>query len=172
MKKVRVVFLDRDGVINKDVSYPFKPEQIVFTEGIFDLCRAAVDKGYLVVVITNQAGVAKGYFTEDDVRSLHTWMAAQFRAHGIEIARFYYCPYHAQGVVAEYTKESPLRKPQPGMFLQAAKELDLDMRKSLVVGDKHSDRILLPALRSIIIRSAYTGDDYDVEELSDVAQFL
>jgi D-glycero-D-manno-heptose 1,7-bisphosphate phosphatase len=168
----KALFLDRDGVINKDVKYPHKPEQIVFTEGIFDLCRKAVERGYLLVVVTNQAGVAKGYFTEEDVRSLHAWMAAKFREQGIEIARFYYCPYHAKGVVAEYTRESPLRKPQPGMFRQAARDLDIDMRKSFIVGDKHSDRILLPALRSIIIKSDYSGDEYDVEELSDVAQFL
>jgi D-glycero-D-manno-heptose 1,7-bisphosphate phosphatase len=170
--KKKALFLDRDGVINVDVKYPHKPEHITFTDGIFDLCRLAQEKEYLLVVVTNQAGVAKGYFTEDDVRKLHAWMAEQFRLKSIEITAFYFCPFHKDGVVEEYCKESDCRKPNPGMLLQAAKEHSINLRKSFIVGDKQSDRIRLPQLRSIILKSSYSGDDYDVESLAEIAQFL
>jgi D-glycero-D-manno-heptose 1,7-bisphosphate phosphatase len=168
----KALFLDRDGVINKDVRYPYKPEHIVFMEGIFDLCRTAVDKGYLIVVVTNQAGVAKGYFTEQDVVSLHAWMGERFKEQGVPIAGFYFCPYHKDALVEQYRVDSPLRKPRPGMILQAVKELDIDVTSSLMVGDKPSDRIELPGLRCVILKSGYSGDDGEIESLEQVERFL
>ncbi|NLW31272.1 MAG: HAD family hydrolase [Fibrobacter sp.] len=168
----RALFLDRDGVINKDVSYPHKPEQIVFVEGIFDLCRKAADRGYLLVVITNQAGIAKGYFSETDVENLHKWMGYKFKEHGLKISAFYFCPFHPEGVVEKYRKKSDCRKPSPGMFIKAAQDLNIDLKRSLMVGDKMSDRINLPELKCIIIKSRYTDKNYDVETLSDIEKFL
>jgi len=168
----KALFLDRDGVINKDVAYPHKPEQIVFIDGIFDLCRKALVKGYLLIVVTNQAGVAKGYFNEDDVKKLHTWMKEQFLKESIVITAFYYCPYHKNGTVESYRKDSDWRKPKPGMIVQAARDWDIDLASSLMVGDKKSDRIELPELKSIIVKSAYTPEDYDVESLKDVENLL
>ena len=170
MKKA--LFLDRDGVINVDKAYPHKPEDIVFNEDVFDLCRKAVEKKYLIVVVTNQAGVAKGYFTEDDVDSLHAWMKEKFRERRIEIAGFYYCPFHKNGAVEKYRKDSDCRKPSPGMFLQAAKDLNISLSRSLMVGDKESDRIKLPGLKCIIIKSTYMPKGYDVENLKDVEKFF
>ena len=116
----KALFLDRDGVINVDKAYPYKPEDIVFNEDVFDLCRKAIEKKYLIVVVTNQAGVAKGYFTEDDVIRLHDWMRGEFRKKGVEIAGFYYCPYHKNGTIEKYLMDSNCRNPRPGMFFQAA----------------------------------------------------
>jgi D-glycero-D-manno-heptose 1,7-bisphosphate phosphatase len=170
MKKA--FFLDRDGVINEDTAYPYKPEQIIFKEGIFELCRKAREKGYLIVVLTNQAGVAKGYFLEEDVVRLHAWMNGRFREHGVDIAGFYFCPYHAKATIEKYRVDSDWRKPRPGMVLQAAKDLDIDVSKSLVVGDKESDRINLPGLKSIIIKSKYVPENWDVEGLKDIEPYL
>jgi D-glycero-D-manno-heptose 1,7-bisphosphate phosphatase len=170
--KNKAVFLDRDGVINEDVAYPHKPEHIVFKKGIFNFCKRAVAKGYALVVVTNQAGVAKGYFPEDDVIRLHAWMNDKFLEQGITIAGFYYCPFHIKGSVEMYRHDSDCRKPKPGMLLKAAKDLDIDLSRSMMIGDKTSDRIELPELRSIIIKSAYVPDGYDVESLRDVEALL
>jgi D-glycero-D-manno-heptose 1,7-bisphosphate phosphatase len=168
----KALFIDRDGIINEDTGYPHKPEQIRFNEAVFPLCRTAAEKGYCLIVITNQAGVAKGKYTEEDVHSLHEWMAGEFKKRGIAIARFYYCPHHPEATVPAYRQTCNCRKPKPGMIEQAAKDFNLDLKKSLVIGDKHSDRIELPGLRSIIVKSKYTGEDYDVEELTHVADYL
>jgi D-glycero-D-manno-heptose 1,7-bisphosphate phosphatase len=168
----KALFIDRDGVINEDTGYPHKPEHIRFNEMAFTLCKQAAEKGYLLVVITNQAGVAKGRFTEEDVTALHEWMAGEFTKRGISIARFYYCPHHPEATVPAYRLACNCRKPKPGMIERAAKDLSIDIMKSLVIGDKLSDRIALPGLRSLIVKSKYTGEDYDVEELSSVADYL
>ena len=168
----KALFLDRDGVINVDKAYPYKPEDIVFNEDVFDLCRKAIEKKYLIVVVTNQAGVAKGYFTEDDVIRLHDWMRGEFRKKGVEIAGFYYCTYHKNGTVENYRMDSNCRKPRPGMFFQAAKDLDIFLSQSLMVGDKESDRIQIPGLKCIIIKSNYVPEGFDVENIKDVEGFL
>jgi len=168
----KALFLDRDGVINEDTGYPHKPGDIIFRDGIFGLCRLAVQRGYIIVVVTNQAGVAKGYFTEEDVKRLHVWMAEQFIKEGVEITAFYYCPYHTAGLIEQYKLDSSLRKPAPGMILQAAREHGIDLTKSLMVGDKRSDRIALSELKSIILKSGYVKSDYDIESLEDVYGYL
>jgi D-glycero-D-manno-heptose 1,7-bisphosphate phosphatase len=167
----KALFLDRDGIINVDCAYPHKPEQIKFVDGIFDLCLAALQKGYIIIVVTNQAGVAKGYFTEEDVVKLHEWMGSQFFLKGITISAFYYCPYHPKAVIEMYRKDSDCRKPAPGMILQAVIDFNIDIGKSLMVGDKLSDRIKIPELRTLIVKSKYT-DEFDIENLSQVADFL
>ena len=168
----KALFLDRDGIVNEDTGYPWKPEHIKFTRGIFDFCRSAVEKGYIIVVVSNQAGVAKGLYTEEDVRSLHRWMDSVFRANGIPIARFYYCPFHVNGTIAHYARTSELRKPGPGMIVKAADDLGIDIGRSVMVGDKPSDRIALKELKSIIVRSTYSSDCYDVESLEEVTALL
>jgi D-glycero-D-manno-heptose 1,7-bisphosphate phosphatase len=172
MKKNKALFLDRDGVVNKDVYYAHKPEQIEFCNGIFDLCRRALDKGYLIIVTTNQAGIAKGHFKEKDVQDLNQWMKEQFGKRGIIVSAIYYCPFHKAGVIEDYKRDDNCRKPRPGMFLEAAEEFDIDFSRSLMVGDKPSDRIDIPDLKSVILKSEYTGDDYDITSLDEVDQFL
>jgi D-glycero-D-manno-heptose 1,7-bisphosphate phosphatase len=170
MKKA--LFLDRDGVINEDIEYPHKPQHIIFKPGIFTFCKAALKKGYIIVVVTNQAGIAKGYFTEDDVKSLHVWMRTEFEKRGIKISGFYYCPYHKDAKIEEYKRDSDCRKPKPGMFKQASMELDIDIRRSIMIGDKPSDRIELDGLKSHILRGKYSENDYDVENLTEARKLL
>lgn len=135
----RALFLDRDGVINVDRGYVSTQEQFELVEGIVDLCRHAVGLGYLNIVITNQAGIGRGFYTEADFLALTEWMYAAFRERGSPIAKVYYCPFHPEFGVGEYRRESDCRKPAPGMILQAAREFDIDLRRSLLVGDKESD---------------------------------
>ncbi|MFP4417023.1 MAG: D-glycero-alpha-D-manno-heptose-1,7-bisphosphate 7-phosphatase [Chitinispirillaceae bacterium] len=170
MKKA--LFLDRDGIVNEDSSYVYKKEDIIFCEGIFDFCRQAGENGYLLIIVTNQAGVARGYFTEEDVHKLHGWMKEQFKRHGVQIDDIFYCPFHEKGRVPQYTKESYYRKPQPGMIIEAAEKWSIDLDQSIMVGDKPSDRIKLPNLRSYIIKSRYTKDDYDFDSLESLGRFL
>lgn len=168
----KALFLDRDGIINVDIAYLHKPEDVIFVDGIFDLCKAALDRGYLLIIVTNQAGVARGYYTEDDVNKLHIWLESEFRKRDINITDIFYSPYHTKGIVKEYKKDSYCRKPRPGMFLKAAEKYDIDFSASLMVGDKPSDRIDIDSLKSIIVESQYVRNDFDVKNLSEVIKFL
>ncbi len=168
----KAVFLDRDGVINIDTGYIYKPEQVTFVDGIFKLCRNIQKLGYVLVVITNQSGVARGYYTEDDVKNVHNWISHKFLEQGILITSFYYCPYHKDGTIPKYRKESFDRKPKPGMILKASNEHNLNINQSFMVGDKASDRIELEGLKSIIIKSKYTDDDFDVKNFQEIESLL
>jgi D-glycero-D-manno-heptose 1,7-bisphosphate phosphatase len=133
------LFLDRDGVINVERNYVYRIEDFEFVDGIFDLCAKAQTHGFNLVVITNQAGIARGYYTEGDYERLTAWMLDQFASRGIRIDRVYYCPFHPTAGIGEYRRESFDRKPNPGMILRAQKDLDLDLSRSVLVGDKDSD---------------------------------
>ena len=135
----RALFLDRDGVINVERHYVHRVEDFEFLPGIFELCAAAEQYGYLIVVVTNQAGIGRGYYSEADFQHLTAWMVAAFRQRGIGIARVYHCPYHPTAGVGEYRRESFDRKPEPGMLLKARDDLGLDLAASVLIGDKDSD---------------------------------
>jgi D-glycero-D-manno-heptose 1,7-bisphosphate phosphatase len=135
----KALFLDRDGVINVEYGYVHLREAFQFQEGIFELCRAAQNLGYLLVVITNQAGIARGYYTESEFLDLTEWMIDKFTEQQIRIARVYYCPYHPIHGVGVYKYDSPDRKPKPGMLLRAQADFNLDLKLSLLIGDQLSD---------------------------------
>lgn len=139
MSTRKALFLDRDGVINHDKGYTSRIEDFFFIDGIFDLCRAAIHSGYLLVVVTNQAGIGRGYYSETDFLSLTEWMCTRFKNEGILISDVLFCPYHPEHGVGSYKRHSPDRKPSPGMLLKALKKHDLDMANSIMVGDKESD---------------------------------
>lgn len=138
MKKA-ALFLDRDGVINVDHGYVHKPEDVEFIDGIFELVAAAKRAGYLVIVVTNQAGIGRGYYSEADFHALMDWMKARFAERGGQIDAVYFCPYHPEHGIGQYRRDSDCRKPAPGMLLQAQRELDIDMQRSVLIGDKPSD---------------------------------
>lgn len=126
---VKALFLDRDGTINIDYGYVFQPEKFEFINGIFELCRKAQEKGYLIIVITNQSGIARGYFSEQDFAELNSYMLAEFIKHGIKITDVFYCP--------ELSGND--RKPNCGMFIKARDKYGIDMAQSVSVGDKERD---------------------------------
>lgn len=135
----RAFFLDRDGVINVDHGYVCSPEQTQFIDGIFELCRAATQRGILNVVITNQAGIARGYYSEVDFLAYMDWMRGEFRKHGAQLDAVYYCPHHPLHGRGDYLRDCECRKPKPGMILRAARDLDLDLAGSVLLGDTASD---------------------------------
>ena len=130
----KALFIDRDGVINVDKNHVFMKEDFEFQEGIFDLCIKYIKEGYLIIVITNQAGIAKGLYTEDDFERLTLWMTGQFFERGIIISKVYHCPHHP-----DITGYCDCRKPAPGMILKAVKECDLDISECVLIGDRESD---------------------------------
>jgi len=136
----RALFLDRDGVVNPDDGYTHRIEQLRFVPGIFDLCRAAAARGFLIVIVTNQAGIGRGRFTEADYRVFTAEMLEKFRAAGIEIAAVYHCPFHPEGS-GPYRGDHAWRKPNPGMLLDAARTLALDLGASLLIGDGARDML-------------------------------
>lgn len=133
------LFLDRDGVINVDYGYVHKAENFEFMDGIFELVAAAQKAGYLVVVVTNQAGIGRGYYTEADFHLLMDWVRVQFVAQDGEIDAVYFCPFHPEHGVGDYRRDSEFRKPAPGMLLQASRELGIDLENSVLVGDNRTD---------------------------------
>jgi D-glycero-D-manno-heptose 1,7-bisphosphate phosphatase len=135
----RALFLDRDGVINVDHGYVHRAAQVIFCDGIFDLVRSARASGMAVVVVSNQAGIGRGYYTEADFEALCSWMHQRFAEADAPIDRFYHCPFHPQHGVGAYRRDSDWRKPGPGMLLQAAADLLLDLPRSVLVGDNETD---------------------------------
>ena len=135
----KCLFLDRDGVINIDRNYVHKIEDFEFIDGIFECAKSAVSKDYLLCVITNQAGIGRGYYTEKDFDLLTGWMCQKFGDVGIPIAKVYHSPYHPVHGVGHYKREHITRKPNPGMLLQAANEFSIDLSSSILIGDNASD---------------------------------
>lgn len=135
----KALFLDRDGVINIDSGYIWRPEDFIFIDGVFDACRRARAMGYHLVVVTNQAGIGRGLFSEEEFQALTAWMCARFADEGAEIARVYHAPTHPQEGIGIYRRESIDRKPGPGMLIKARDALGLDMAASALVGDRETD---------------------------------
>ena len=133
------LFLDRDGVINVETNYVSRIDDFIFMDGIFDLCRSAVAVGMAIVVVTNQAGIGRGYYTEAQFQTLSDWMCKRFFDEGAAIDGVYYCPYHAEHGIGKYKADSFDRKPNPGMILRARDELGLLLEDSILVGDSASD---------------------------------
>lgn len=133
------LILDRDGVVNKDIEYAYRPEQIEWIDGIFEAVKEANDRGRYVFVVTNQAGVARGLYDEEAVRALHTWMNQQFRARGAHIDDFVYCPHHPTEGEGRYRLSCNCRKPKPGMIIDLVRRWSVDSSRSILVGDKDSD---------------------------------
>lgn len=135
----RAAFLDRDGVLNVDHGYVHKPEQLEWIPGAPEAVRLLNDAGYLVIVVTNQSGVARGYYGEADVQAFHNHLQEKLRAYGAHIDAFYYCPHHPEGVVKELAIRCHCRKPEPGMIERAARDWPLDLSRSFLIGDKDAD---------------------------------
>lgn len=135
----RALFLDKDGVINVNHGYVCTPERTDFIDNVFDLCCAATQHGFLNVVVTNQAGIARGYYTEQQFLAYMDWVRGEFRQRGAQLDAVYYCPHHPEHGVGEYLRDCECRKPKPGMLLDAQRDLGLDLVRCVLVGDSPSD---------------------------------
>ena len=130
----KALFLDRDGVINVEKEYLYKIEDFEFIDGIFEICRYFLSLDYKIIVVTNQSGIARGYYTKDDFTKLTQWMNDMFLKQNIVISKVYYCPHHP-----DISGLCSCRKPNAGMLLDAQKEFDLDLKNSVIIGDKERD---------------------------------
>jgi D-glycero-D-manno-heptose 1,7-bisphosphate phosphatase len=151
------VFLDRDGTLNEEVNYLHKIENFEWVSGAPQAVKRLNEFGVPVLVVTNQSGVARGYYTEDDVDRLHAWMNEELAKIGAKVDAFYFCPYHPEGTVEQYRALSHCRKPNPGMFETAMEEWRVDPARSFVVGDKNTD--LVPGnelgMTTILVRTGH-----------------
>ncbi len=151
------VFLDRDGTLIEERGYLDKLEDIALFPGTLAALRHLREAGYALVLVTNQAGVARGFFDEAFVQKAHRHLAGMLAAENVVLDGYYYCPHHPDGVVAEYARSCRCRKPAPGMVEQAVRDLDLDVDRSFVVGDKWLDVELAAnaGARGILVRTGY-----------------
>ena len=134
----KAVFLDRDGTINHDSGYVHKTEDLVFIKGSIEAIKKLNENNFLVIVITNQAGVAKGYYSENEVKKFHDKINNELQKHNAHIDQFYYCPHHPDGL-GEYKTSCQCRKPHSDLIEKAIKEYNIDRKKSFMIGDKDSD---------------------------------
>jgi D-glycero-D-manno-heptose 1,7-bisphosphate phosphatase len=139
------LFLDRDGVVNVDKGYIHKPEECEFIPGIFALAARARDAGMPVIIVTNQAGIARGYYSEAQFQAFTEWMQDRFAQQGAPIAAVYYCPHHPTAGLGVYRCLCSCRKPAPGMLLMARDTFDLDLTRSAMVGDMPTDMLAAAA---------------------------
>ena len=135
----KAVFLDRDGVVNVDNGYVSHCDDFEFIEGVIEACQQIKAKGYQLVIITNQSGIGRGYYTEDQFMTLTEWMDWSLADKGVDLDGVYYCPHHPEHGIGEYKQACQCRKPQPGMILSAKEHLSLDLSQCYLVGDKISD---------------------------------
>ncbi len=133
------IFLDRDGVINVDTGYVYLVDDFKFIDGVIDALLKLKQKGYLLVIVTNQSGIARGLFTEEQFMSLTEWMDWSLADRGVDLDGIYFCPHHPSEGSDQYRKSCTCRKPGPDMILDAVKHLDIDLTRSYMVGDKPSD---------------------------------
>lgn len=153
----RAVFLDRDGTINEEKDYLWRIEEFSFIAGAVDAIRLLKGAGYLVVVVTNQSGIGRGFYNEEDLARLHDHMGRELQRQGVSVDACYYCPHHPQHGVGHYAMDCSCRKPLPGMLLQAAFELEIDLAASWMIGDKKADidAGLAAGCRTVLVRTGY-----------------
>lgn len=175
----RALFLDRDGVVNVEVGYLHKAEEVVLVDGIVSLCRTAQALGYRLIVVTNQAGIARGYYTEDDFHSVMEHIRAELRRDGVEFDAVYFCPFHPEHGTGKYKREHEDRKPGAGMLRRGAREFDLDLTECVMVGDRCSDIAAANTgglRKAFLMRGTETagcdGEHIAVDALAEVEQWL
>ena len=156
----KAFFLDRDGVVNIDYGYIFKAEDLKWKTGVFDLVQSALHNQYKVIILTNQSGIGRGYYKEEDVKGLHSLMNKTFVEKALPLTAWYYCPYHEDALIQKYRRRSYLRKPMPGMALMAQRDWNIDFSQSLMVGDKKTDHFKGIFLETYLLQGNYDLGSY------------
>ena len=152
---IKVVFLDRDGVINKEIGYLHKIKDFVFIEGVFEACKHFLSLEYEIIIITNQSGIARGLYKAKDFHVVNEWMLDRFKQEGVDILDVFFCPHAPED-------NCHCRKPKPGLFLNAKDQHDIDMNNSWMVGDKETD--VLAANSAGISQTVLVRSGHDINE--------
>jgi D-glycero-D-manno-heptose 1,7-bisphosphate phosphatase len=170
--KNRAVFLDRDGTINEEVGYLSQPENIRILPDVTEAIKMLKAAEYKILVVSNQSGVARGYYTEDDVQLINEKINQLLMQSGTSIDAFFYCPHHSNGVIAKYSYACHCRKPESGLILEAAEQFNLDLTKSFIIGDKLSDLQMAEYLgaRTILVLTGYGKQEW--EKYQDTSSFV
>ena len=160
----KALFLDRDGVVNKEKDYLYKIEDFEFIDGIFDLCKYYINLGYLIFIVTNQSGIARKYYDENDFNLLTSWMIEEFLDKKIYISKVYFCPHHP-----DISGSCSCRKPKAGMLLEASEEFNIDLNKSIIIGDKERD---IEAGINAGLKETYLFDELEVSKNSKATKIV
>ncbi len=139
INRCKVVFLDRDGTINKDKNYIYKKEEFEFIDGSIDALKLLIQHDFNLIIITNQSGIARGFYTEDDYNKLNDWMLSELKSNNINILDTYYCPHFPNGLIKKYALTCNCRKPKTELFKKAIKKYSVDEKHSWAIGDKSRD---------------------------------
>jgi D-glycero-D-manno-heptose 1,7-bisphosphate phosphatase len=137
--KKKALFLDRDGVINVNTGYLYEPKDVQWVSGIINVMRAFQQQGYLLIIVTNQSGIGRGYYSEEDFYSLTQWMRQYLLQQHVHIDDVFYCPHHPEKAIGHYLRRCDCRKPAPGMLLTAIEKWNIDKNQSVLIGDSWSD---------------------------------
>ena len=159
----KAIFLDRDGVINKEKNYLYKKEDFEFIDGVFEACRYFQEIGYQLVVVTNQSGISRGYYQEEDFHKITKWMLEQFESQNIKILDVFFCPHGPESTCN-------CRKPKPGMLLEAKEKHKIDMKNSWMIGDKEAD--VGAANAAGIKNTILVKTGHDIDETNSNAKFI
>ena len=159
----KVIFLDRDGVINKEKDYLYKKEDFEFIDGVFEACRYFQEIGYQLVVVTNQSGISRGYYQEEDFHKLTKWMLEQFESQSIKILDVFFCPHGPESTCN-------CRKPKPGMLLEAKEKYNIDMQYSWMIGDKEAD--IGAANAAEVKNTILVKTGHEIDEVNSNAKFI
>ncbi len=160
---MRVVFLDRDGVVNKEVGYLHKIEDFEFINGVFDACLDFQSSNYKIIIVTNQSGIGRGYYSEKDFHTVTDWMLGQFKDHEVDILDVLYCPHRPDS-------NCDCRKPKPGMFNQANAKYHINMEASWMIGDKEAD--IQAANSAGISNTVLVKSGHDIDEINSKAKLI
>ena len=159
----KAIFLDRDGVINIDVNYLYRINDFKFIEGIFEVCHHFQNLGYSIIIVTNQSGISRGYYSENDFQTITNWMLAQFKKNNINILDVFYCPHSPDS-------HCNCRKPKPGMLLNAKHKHNINMQNSWIIGDKEAD--IIAGISSGITNTILIKSGHRIDELNSKAEFI
>ena len=160
---IKTIFLDRDGVINKETGYLHKIEDFKFINGVFEACQHYEQLGYKIIIVTNQSGISRGHYSEDDFRNITDWMITQFNKNNIQILDTFHCPHLPDS-------GCNCRKPKPGMLLEAKKKYNINMLESWMIGDKETD--ITAAISSGIINTILVKSGHKINEADSRAKFI
>ena len=160
---IKTIFLDRDGVINKEINYLHKIEDFEFINGVFEACQYLENLNYKIIITTNQSGISRGYYTENDFQKITKWMLSQFNNNNIDILDVIHCPH----LPSDFCD---CRKPKPGMLLSAETKHNIDMENSWMIGDREND--IKAANNAGIINTILVKSGHEIDEINSNSKFI